>query len=672
MSTATAAVVERLAQDGWDRAQLRYVAAHLERLPWRFRGPMDRRLCTLYDAPAPGSRVRALNLEIRRVVRRIESRKVRGAADDADICARAAAIAGECDEISWRWPDPTDAWVFCAQVLADAGLSPPAPDDTQVGRQAARLRAPAQALARVQEALPAARRAVEYHAELWMCAGPGHRRAARTQLTAATRTLRQLHRDERRHADEVARMDAALQAAGSTREAELRGAHHTATTACVKRMADPVWVRRQLRVMHGREIEGLGRDLGLIGRRQGAGLYCSDEALHRRRGQKVRNRRLLEEMVAVNELDQEFTLAALADLSVSNPELRRAELMTRLAGFEQIAEARGHAADFWTLTCPSRFHRWTSVGGVVRDNPRWDAAAELTPRDAQQYLCRVWARIRAKLQRAGVELYGFRVAEPHHDGTPHWHLVVFLDSERVAEAREIVRHHALADSGAEPGAARRRVEFLRIDRSRGSAAGYLAKYITKNIDGYRLDTGSYGEPAASGAQRVDAWASTWGIRQFAQIGGPSVGVWRELRRVNGKAPAPIEAARFAADAGDWAAYVQAMGGPTLPRDRRPLRPRRSGDVDPDTGRLRLDRYGEWAAPRVVGVETIAGDVGVLTRLHRWRIERRGSAQPAPAQAGAAPWSPVTNCTRGGPAPEPSPPPTGSEQAAPGPADGGSG
>src|SRR3569833_3213101 len=113
----------------------------------------------------------------------------------------------------------------------------------------------------------------------------------------------------------------------------------------VARMCCPLWWRRRVRVTHARRVERAAIGLGLVHARRG--LYASDEAVHRRREQRSRNRAMLESCIAVNELGQSYTLAALSDLSVSNPVIRRGELMVRMSGFEQVARRLGHVGEFY-------------------------------------------------------------------------------------------------------------------------------------------------------------------------------------------------------------------------------------------------------------------------------------------------------------------------------------
>ncbi len=410
------------------------------------------------------------------------------------------------------------------------------------------------------------------------------------------------------------------------------------------------WWRRNLRRYVARKFEGDAIKSGVVHRR--AGLYVSNDGLKSRQAQRRRNRETLSAILATNDTGQEYTLQELSDLGTSNPEIRRGELMTRLAGFDQLAKAAGHAAEFYTLTSPSKFHARDSISG--KENPKYNGA---TPRETQAYLCNVWAKVRAALHRRGVRVYGFRVAEPHHDGTPHWHMVIFCEAGNVKTVREVFKSYALAEDGDEKGASIHRFKAEAIDRSKGSAAGYLAKYISKNIDGRNSDGQSIGEDweavegqdeATETAHRVDAWASRWGIRQFQQIGGAPVSVWRELRRLDVAAAnnwSLLEGLIAAADLGGdiqegsdlsgWALFVNLMGGPMAKRGDMPARAYRVGGVNLETGEVTFNSYGEVAAPVVKGVECWGAGV-VETRTREWVFKRQGAALP--------PWSSVNNCT----------------------------
>lgn len=444
--------------------------------------------------------------------------------------------------------------------------------------------------------------------------------------------------------------------------------------ACVARVRCESFWRRTLRRMFAKTIERCSIGLGMVNKARQC--YVSDLSAKRRSQQVARNHAAMAATVLENEFGQRMSVDELAGKSTANKTIRRAELMTRISGFDAIALDLGHAATFLTVTCPSAMHKWTDRGHGVVPNTRYDGTL---PDAAQKYLSSQWALCRSWLARRGVALYGFRVAEPHHDGCPHWHFLLFHAPEHLEQIREGFRAYFLDNRDPnERGAAQHRVKVEAIDRAKGSAASYLAKYIAKSIDGYGVGEDLFGAPAVESSRRVDAWASTWRIRQFQQVGGPPVTVWRELRRINPEElpadllPRELSDALSAVNLRDtepeakwaqgWASYVRAMGGPCVKRARHAIKLLRMA-----TGEF--SRYGEDKAADVVGVacagrnwHTPAHMAAMFAgREHLAPLVPRpaaayvesercswvlvGAGESLPRGEAGRPWTRVNNCTR---------------------------
>ncbi|WP_318515002.1 replication endonuclease [Photobacterium leiognathi] len=485
------------------------------------------------------------------------------------------------------------------------------------------------------------------------------------------------------------------------------------------RLISDDWWSRKLDITYRRFCEHCRIMSGKV--RKGVSAYLSRAALREYRGRKAANLRALSNMIAKNEITgEEISLLEAVQASVSNPEIRRHELMVRMRGFEDIAEEDGLMGGFFTVTAPSKYHAFTKdKNGKARSNSKYIGT---TPRDASRYLGKVWARARAKLNRLDIPLMGFRVCEPHHDATPHWHMLFFFKPEHEQVIRHVfadyftredrqelrvtdtdINKWAFAVAGNEglpvckaflkniyaqmgdkydaeylqrktdeftqsiPVTANRispRFDYKAIDPEQGSATGYIAKYIAKNIDGFKVEEDfETGTASNDTAESVTGWASEWGIRQFQQIGGPAVSVWRELRRMEQdeatkagiaaakevgekyqrpvqsyielKATKPtIEIARIAADSSSWSMFVTAMGGAFCPRNERPIQLQ----YKPQN-----NKYGE-AVTKLKGLSTSI--VTMLTRADGWVITKPSSAGALALSSddNRAPWSSVNNCT----------------------------
>lgn len=378
------------------------------------------------------------------------------------------------------------------------------------------------------------------------------------------------------------------------------------------RMLDATWWRRALRKRF-QAVEHAAIKAGCVHKH--AAKYASDEAMRRHERHARRTAKLLESLEAVNENTGEvLPLKEAAAHSLANPENRRAAMMVCIRGLQDRAKDLGFVGVFVTITCPSRMHARLSSSGDT--NPSYDGTS---PARAQKYLARLWNSAARKLKHQGIEpgrhYFGLRVVEPHHDATPHWHLLAFVASNRLSTLLETLRDYSLRDSGQEPGAQERRFRVERIDPKKGDAAGYVAKYVAKSIDGHGVGEDlEAGGLAQSNAARIVACGRIWHWRQFQFFGCGALTPFRELYRLD-RVPERLEAVLSelwqAARAGDFGAFLRAKGARrTRLTTLRPPEPSR--------------RYpGELSHPlRGIVVQCDAGSIPLVTRDDGWSIRLR--------------------------------------------------
>lgn len=425
------------------------------------------------------------------------------------------------------------------------------------------------------------------------------------------------------------------------------------------------WWAKSLKKAASSLREAMGREKAHVcARRQ---QYITDETMRRQINDDAANKVMMENTEIESEDGEVISLALASSKSNSNPLIKRGELMTRIKGCDHWGEHHGLVGLFTTQTAPSRFHA-VHLNGVV--NEKWIAAGKPTPKDGQRWLCNAWKHARAELNRRGLRIFGFRVAEPHHDGTPHWHGLFWCRPEDAEPVEAVIRKHWLKDAGDEAGAQKYRFHVKLLEK--GGATAYIAKYITKGVDdegavGYeghddeiegRMVRMEQQDMFGGGAARVATWARTHGIRQFQPIGQVPVTVWRELRRVPEAALAEASprvrsaheaVQRVGEKRADWAKYMLYQGGPFVGRDYRigmdtelrevmgryevsdkhvPL-----GVVDRIEGAKAASSRKEWRPRGAWGAR-----VNSCTTMNGYE-----GAKPAPSTA-VHPWTRVNNCT----------------------------
>ena len=167
------------------------------------------------------------------------------------------------------------------------------------------------------------------------------------------------------------------------------------------------------------------------------------------------------------------TRIPLSDMVISayhSPDRYYAEIQNRVNTLEEIAKQRGLKALFMTLTLPSEYHKNKSTKkGKLIANPKYNGTSQ---KDSVKTLTKMFARLRQdrSLKELSKEnrLY-FRVNEPHKDGTPHTHILMFVPSDRIERVKSAYKR--LYDDRAN--------DIQAITDDINSSVAYVMKYVNK-------------------------------------------------------------------------------------------------------------------------------------------------------------------------------------------------
>lgn len=153
-----------------------------------------------------------------------------------------------------------------------------------------------------------------------------------------------------------------------------------------------------------------------------------------------------------------------------NPKKYYGEIQNRIDTLSREAENAQLTPIFLTLTLPSEFHAMKEDKKTKRlvHNPKFNGTK---PKEAVKVLTKMWSKLRhdrslkelSKTQR----MY-YRVNEPHKDGTPHTHILLFIPSDRIERIEKAFNRLFNPKTN-------------KLVKNIESAKNYIMKYINKTL-----------------------------------------------------------------------------------------------------------------------------------------------------------------------------------------------
>jgi len=161
----------------------------------------------------------------------------------------------------------------------------------------------------------------------------------------------------------------------------------------------------------------------------------------------------------------------LSELIISanhSPNRYYSEIQNRVNTLTKVAKQIELKPLFMTITLPSEFHKYKKKGKTLVKNPKYNG---VTPKDSVKVLTKMFAKLRQdrSLKELSKEqrVY-FRVNEPHKNGTPHTHILMYVPADRVDRVKKAFKRLFNEKSND-------------IQDDINNSTSYIMKYINKTL-----------------------------------------------------------------------------------------------------------------------------------------------------------------------------------------------
>ncbi len=326
----------------------------------------------------------------------------------------------------------------------------------------------------------------------------------------------------------------------------------------ISRLRCHQWLTRKYMRIAQEESLHFNQQFQRIG--NGEAYATTNDDVDRREHQLARHKAHLSRFVVGTQDKGYKTLAEI----MNTTDKRIAELYVFSLGIDALAVEQGKTYMMITLTCPPTMHP-NPMG-----NRSWDRTRA---RDAYKFLNNANEAVKRRLANKGIsfkhgDAYGIIVSEPHQDGCPHLHILMYYRPEDQAliidEYEKTFHWHKKAvDFSIE------NPDYQNNEGESAAARGssYLFKYLSESF----YEAGDCDNTADKGkhyrARHISAWRAQIGARAFRTFGLLRCAtLWRQCRKLRGSKADCGEALQKAIDAAcsnDFKGFYHCILGSTI-------------------------------------------------------------------------------------------------------------